>query len=113
MFEIPLSEYLRAEHELMRAARLIDWEGLHDALSMYYSPLGRTDNIWGLALQHSIYSNAFQIMLKYKTLISFILACFGEIKEGLSAFLRPFLLPCVTSLVRSREPTLDILCPIH
>ncbi|MBK7550428.1 MAG: hypothetical protein IPI61_01505 [Syntrophaceae bacterium] len=42
MFEIPLSEYLRAEHELMRAARLIDWEGLHDALSMYYSPLGRT-----------------------------------------------------------------------
>lgn len=42
MFEIPLSEYLRAEHELMRAARLIDWEGLHDALSIYYSPLGRT-----------------------------------------------------------------------
>jgi transposase, IS5 family len=41
MFETLFSDVLNPEHELLRAARLIDWESLHDALSTYYSPLGR------------------------------------------------------------------------
>jgi transposase, IS5 family len=41
MFETLFSDVLNPEHELLRAARLIDWDGLHDALSTYYSPLGR------------------------------------------------------------------------
>jgi len=41
MFETLFSDVLNPEHELLRAARLIDWDGLHDALSVYYSPLGR------------------------------------------------------------------------
>lgn len=41
MFETLFSDVLNPEHELLRAARLIDWDGLHDALSIYYSPLGR------------------------------------------------------------------------
>ena len=41
MFETLFSDVLNSEHELFRAARLIDWDNLHDALSMYYSPVGR------------------------------------------------------------------------
>jgi IS5 family transposase len=41
MFETLFSDLLNQEHELLRAALLIDWDGLHDALSSYYSPLGR------------------------------------------------------------------------
>jgi IS5 family transposase len=41
MFETLFSDVLNPEHELLRAAHLIDWDGLHDALSTYYSPLGR------------------------------------------------------------------------
>jgi IS5 family transposase len=41
MFETLFSDVLNPEHELLRAARLIDWDGLHDALCDYYSPLGR------------------------------------------------------------------------
>lgn len=41
MFETLFSDVLNPEHELLRAARLIDWDGLHDALCTYYSPLGR------------------------------------------------------------------------
>lgn len=41
MFETLFSDVLNPEHELLRAARLIDWDGLHDALCAYYSPLGR------------------------------------------------------------------------
>lgn len=41
MFETLFSDVLNPEHELLRAARLIDWDGLHDALGAYYSPLGR------------------------------------------------------------------------
>jgi transposase, IS5 family len=41
MFETLFSDVLNPEHELLRAAQLIDWDGLHDALSSYYSPLGR------------------------------------------------------------------------
>lgn len=41
MFETLFSDVLDPDHELLRAARLIDWDGLHDALSVYYSPLGR------------------------------------------------------------------------
>ena len=44
MFETLFSDVLNPEHELLRAARLIDWDGLHDALSTYYSPLGRQGN---------------------------------------------------------------------
>ncbi len=41
MFETLFSDVLNSEHELLRAARLIDWNSLHDALSMYYSPVVR------------------------------------------------------------------------
>ena len=41
MFETLFSDILNPEHELLRAARLIDWDGLHDALTNYYSHLGR------------------------------------------------------------------------
>ena len=41
MFETLFSDVLDPEHELLRAVRLIDWDGLHEALSVYYSPLGR------------------------------------------------------------------------
>jgi len=41
MFETLFTDVLNADHELLRAARLIDWDGLHEALSIYYSPVGR------------------------------------------------------------------------
>lgn len=41
MFETLFKDVLNPEHELLRAAHLIDWDGLHEALSVYYSPLGR------------------------------------------------------------------------
>lgn len=41
MFETLFSDILNPDHELLRAASLIDWDSLHDALSTYYSPLGR------------------------------------------------------------------------
>ncbi len=41
MYETLFSDVLNPEHELLRAAKLIDWDGLHDALCAYYSPLGR------------------------------------------------------------------------
>lgn len=41
MFETLFSDVLNPEHELLCAAQLIDWDGLHDALGVYYSPLGR------------------------------------------------------------------------
>lgn len=41
MFETLFSDVLNPEHELLHAARLIDWDSLHDALCVYYSPLGR------------------------------------------------------------------------
>jgi len=42
MLERMFSDYLNPDHELLRAAKLIDWDGLHEALSFYYSPLGRS-----------------------------------------------------------------------
>ena len=41
MFETLFADILNPEHELLHAARLIDWDCLHDSLSTYYSPLGR------------------------------------------------------------------------
>jgi len=41
MFETLFSDVLNPGHELLCAARLIDWDGLHDTLCTYYSPLGR------------------------------------------------------------------------
>lgn len=41
MFETLFSDVLNPEHELLHAARLIDWDGLHNALCSYYSPFGR------------------------------------------------------------------------
>ena len=41
MFETLFTDVLNPEHELLRAGRLIDWDGLHEALSVYYSPVGR------------------------------------------------------------------------
>jgi len=42
MFELIFSDRLDSEHELMRAAELIDWDGLHETLGRYYSPRGRS-----------------------------------------------------------------------
>jgi IS5 family transposase len=41
MFETHFSDLLNPEHELLRAASLIDWDGLQETLGIYYSPLGR------------------------------------------------------------------------
>jgi len=41
IFETLFSDVLNPDHELLHAARLIDWDGLRDALCAYYSPLGR------------------------------------------------------------------------
>lgn len=41
MLETLFSDVLKPDHELIRAARLIDWDTLHETLSVYYSPLGR------------------------------------------------------------------------
>ena len=42
MFEMRFADQLNPDHELLRAARLIDWDKLHESLSSYYSPLGRS-----------------------------------------------------------------------
>ena len=41
MFETFFSDFLNPDHELLRAASLIDWDGLQETLDIYYSPLGR------------------------------------------------------------------------
>ena len=41
MFELRFADRLNPTHELLRAAELIDWDSLQEALSKYYSPLGR------------------------------------------------------------------------
>ena len=41
MFGTPFSDVLNPDHELLRAAHLIDWDSLHDVLSAYYSPRDR------------------------------------------------------------------------
>lgn len=42
MFELRFADHLNPEHELLRAARLIDWDRLHESLMSYYSPIGRS-----------------------------------------------------------------------
>jgi len=41
MLELNFTDILDPNHELLRAAELIDWDELHDAMSLYYSILGR------------------------------------------------------------------------
>jgi IS5 family transposase len=41
VFEALFTDILNPEHELLRADHLIDWDGLHEALLIYYSPVGR------------------------------------------------------------------------
>jgi IS5 family transposase len=41
MYVTLFSEILNPDHELIQAARLIDWNGLEQALRPFYSPLGR------------------------------------------------------------------------
>ena len=41
MYETLFSDFLNPDHELLRAAGIIDRDGLHEALSGYYGPLGR------------------------------------------------------------------------
>ena len=41
MFELNFADLLDADHELLRAASLIDWDQLHERLRSYYSILGR------------------------------------------------------------------------
>jgi IS5 family transposase len=41
MFELNFTDLLNPDHELLRAAELIDWDELHEAMSCYYSILGR------------------------------------------------------------------------
>jgi IS5 family transposase len=42
MFELRFADRLNPDHELLRAAALIDWDSLQEVLSKYYSPLGRS-----------------------------------------------------------------------
>src|SRR3974377_54304 len=42
MFELRFADRLNPDHELLRAAALIDWDSLQETLSKYYSPLGRS-----------------------------------------------------------------------
>lgn len=42
MYVTLFSEILNPDHELLQAARLIDWNGLEQALRPFYSPLGRS-----------------------------------------------------------------------
>jgi IS5 family transposase len=42
MFETRFLDVLNPSHELLCAARLINWDRLHEVLSSYYSPLGRS-----------------------------------------------------------------------
>jgi len=42
MFELRFADRLNPDHELLRAAALIDWDSLQEALAKYYSPLGRS-----------------------------------------------------------------------
>jgi IS5 family transposase len=41
MFELNFADLLDPSHQLLRAVRLIDWDALHEALPVHYSPLGR------------------------------------------------------------------------
>ena len=41
MLEALFPDVLNPDHELLHAARIIDWDSLHEVLSCYYSPLGR------------------------------------------------------------------------
>jgi IS5 family transposase len=41
MFELNFADLLDTDHELLRAATLIDWDQLHESLRSYYSNLGR------------------------------------------------------------------------
>jgi len=41
MFETLFADVLHPDHELLRAARLIDWDRLQETLSVYYSSIGR------------------------------------------------------------------------
>lgn len=41
MFELDFTDLLDAGHDLLRAAKLIDWDQLHESLRSYYSNLGR------------------------------------------------------------------------
>ncbi len=42
LFEVTLGDRLDPEHELVRAAKLIDWNGLHEVLSRHYGCRGRS-----------------------------------------------------------------------
>jgi transposase, IS5 family len=42
MFEMRFADHLNPDHELLRAAGLIDWDSLHQSLLKYYSLLGRS-----------------------------------------------------------------------
>ena len=42
MFELIFSDRLDSGAELMRAAELIDWDGLHETFGSYYHPRGRS-----------------------------------------------------------------------
>ncbi len=42
MFELRFADHLNPAHELLRAARLIDWDRLYESLMGYYSPIGRS-----------------------------------------------------------------------
>ena len=41
MYELNFVDYLDPQHELLRAADLIDWDQLHHQMSDHYSTLGR------------------------------------------------------------------------
>lgn len=41
MFEILFTDVLNPVHNLLHGARLIDWGGLHETLSVSFSPVSR------------------------------------------------------------------------
>ena len=45
MFEMRFADHLDPDHELLGAARIIDWDRVHESLSSYYSPFGRSGKL--------------------------------------------------------------------
>jgi len=41
VFKTLFTDFLNPVHELLHAGRMIDWDTLHEALSVYYSPMSR------------------------------------------------------------------------
>jgi IS5 family transposase len=61
MFREKFHQYLDPQHELMRAARLIPWEKIHDELRGYYSIRGRPPKFIRLMVGIHILKHRFNV----------------------------------------------------